>query len=384
MNSISNNCTGCGLCAAKCPKSAIVFVKNERKEIVSQIDESKCIECGLCQKLCPELSAVKSNIPQKCYAAWTKNESDYNSTASGGIATVLSKWCVNNDGVVYGAEMLSDGYVKHDRIDTTTGLDRLKGSKYVQSDFRNVFSQLKKDIQLNRNVVVIGVPCQIAAVKSGFSAKELEKVFLVDLVCHGCPPNDYFKDYLRSLALPYSENRLISFRNKDYFLKVTQNDEIVYKKRWQVDSYFRSFMYALIYRENCYECKYAKPERVSDLTLSDFWGLDKKTLKQKKAPSHVSCILVNTSKGEQLMDYCKNDIEFEERCLKEAVVGNYNLNKPSERHRDRELFLNGIKKNLNFIESVNRTTIKKEILVSKFMNILKIPYRFIRYRKWTV
>ena len=380
MRPVSCRCTACGLCISKCPKSAIHFEKNEYREIISVIDESKCVNCGLCDKLCPEQNPVKVETPRKCFAAWTTNNYDYRTTASGGIATALSKWCLNNGGVVYGAEMLSDGYVVHRRIDSIGGLDRLKGSKYVQSDFSGVFDMLKKDVLSKKHIVVVGTPCQIAAVKSGFKEKDLENVFLIDLVCHGCPSDDYFKDYLNTIVGTNDKSRKISFRNKGYFLKVTQNDELIYYKKWQADPYFRSFMYGMIFRENCYECKYSRPERVSDLTLCDFWGLHKKNLNTKNSPQYVSGILANTPKGEWLVDQCK-EIVLEERSLNEAVEGNHNLNNPSPKHKDRKHFLKCITQGMNFIDCINKTSIKNEIKFFKILEILKIPYRLIRYGK---
>ena len=382
MRSISNTCTACGLCANKCPKSAIRFKKNEYREIISVVDESKCVNCGLCDKLCPEQNPVKLETPRKCFAAWTKNVYDYETTASGGIATALSKWCINNGGVVYGAEILSNGSVVHSRIESIEGVERLKGSKYAQSDFRDVFDKLKKDIDLKKKIIVVGTPCQIAAIKSGFKEKDLDHVFLIDLVCHGCPSNDYFKDYLQGLVRDNRGNYKITFRCNDYALKVAKENQLLYYKKWQADSYFRSFMYGLIYRENCYECRYSRRERVADMTICDFWGLNKKSLNTLNPPQYVPCVLVNSLKGEYLIDQCKESLVLEERDLKEAYDGNHNLNKPSIKHKDRDLFLQSIKQGMNFIDSVNKTSLKNEIKLFRIMEFFKIPYRLIRYGKW--
>ena len=139
-------------------------------------------------------------------------------------------------------------------------------------------------------------------------------------------------------------------------------------------------MYRMIHRENCYKCMYSRPERVSDLTLCVFWGLHKKSLNTKNPPQYVSCILANTPKGEWLVEQCK-EIVLEERILNEAVEGNHNLNKPSPKHKDREHFLRCITQGMNFIDCVNKTSIKNEIKLFKIMEILKIPYRLIRYGK---
>ncbi len=45
---ISDECVGCGACAAECPVEAI-----SEKEGKYEIDAEKCIECGACADTCP-------------------------------------------------------------------------------------------------------------------------------------------------------------------------------------------------------------------------------------------------------------------------------------------------------------------------------------------
>ena len=379
MKAVSNSCTACGLCVTRCPKSAIVLIENRRREMVAQIDTESCVNCGLCLKLCPETNDVECKRPLKCYAAWTKYVDDYKSTSSGGIATVLSKWYIKNDGSVYGAEFLPTGTVAHGRKNTYEGVERLKGSKYVQSNFRIIYDELDNDIRCGNQIAIIGTPCQIAAVKAMYNSKELENVLLIDLVCHGVPPAYYFEDYLKSILVSNFDNLEIGFRKKDYILNIGNEDHLIYCKKYQIDPYYRSFMYGLIFRENCYNCKYAKPERVSDITLCDFWGLNKKTLTIDNPPKYVSCILINSKKGWSVFDKCKYEMEVEERDIKEALAGNYNLNHPSNKHKDRDVFIAGIADGLPFIDAVNCTSIKKEIMKENVMEVLKTPYRKVRY-----
>ena len=76
-------------------------------------------------------------------------------------------------------------------------------------------------------------------------------------------------------------NRM-SFRSpekgtENYFFTLYNNrDEIIYAKRSiDGDSYNIGFHRAISYRENCYHCRFACPERVSDITLGDYHGLGK-------------------------------------------------------------------------------------------------------------
>ncbi len=73
-------------------------------------------------------------------------------------------------------------------------------------------------------------------------------------------------------------------------------------------------MYALSFRENCYSCPYANQERIADITIGDFWGLDRKSLAQRPQGS-ISIILLNTYKGYLLFEKAKPQLFFEERAV---------------------------------------------------------------------
>lgn len=374
---VCDNCTGCGACMSKCPQNAISFQLNERWEEVAVIDEKKCTNCGICTRICPQQNRVEFHKPQKVYAAWTKNEKDYKTTSSGGIATAISRYVIHSGGVVYGAACMSDGSVKHIRVEQEQELEKLKGSKYVQSYFAGVFQTLLDDLKAGRMVLVVGTPCQIAAVGKFVPKKLSEKLYLIDLVCHGTPPKEYYITYLKSIIGERTENIEVSFRRKNYLFNVRQDEEVIYRRKYQKDLYYRAFMYGLIFRENCYSCAYSCEERVSDLTVCDFWGLDK-SKSQFKMPAYVSGIMVNSEKAGKLVEDISDGCVLEERTLNEIIAGNDNLRESSHRHKDRDIFLKGIANN-DFVYAVKATSIKREIFIEKILDILKIPYRLIRY-----
>ena len=380
---ICDLCTGCGACAYKCPQGAIYFSLNERKEYVAKIDKSKCIECCLCKKICPQNNEISCTKPNETYAAWTNNDNDYLTTSSGGLGTLFAKEIIRQCGAVYGASFIGRGLVKHIRIDSLNQVDCLKGSKYIQSDFRDVFTAIEADIKRGKSILVVGVPCQIAALRSVFTEKQLTNVLLVDLVCHGTPPEEYFVEYLQSICSSVDGDIDISFRRKAYKLKVSENGRLLYHKKYEIDPYYRSFMYNLIFRENCYSCKYSKASRIGDLTISDFWGIDR-TKSELELPEFVSCLLINTSKGKNFFERIKKDCTYERRDLEEAVKVNANLQKPSMAHPDRSVFLESIKRGYSFNDAVKRTDIHKKIIRCMIMDVLKAPYRRIKYGRWGV
>lgn len=370
---ISNSCTGCGLCKYICKREAIYLALNEVGEKIAYIDETKCSNCGMCKKYCPEHISPTLNEPKECYAAWNKDAIDYQSTSSGGLATLLSKHVINCEGVVYGATMKNDGCVEHIRIDDIAQLENIKGSKYASSIIVDCFKMVKHDIEEGRKVLFIGTPCQTAAMTKVFSS--YDNFFAVDLICHGTPPNIYFQEYLSSFNFEPSDDIKVTFRNKRYWLTIKKNGMTVYHKRYNKDPYFYAFMYNLIFRENCYGCQYSQSKRCSDITLGDFWGLNRDN---KEIPEFVSCLLLNSKKGIKLFDGVKDLCMYEEREVSEAIAGNDNLKHPSIRPKEKDIFNSYYEKG-GFENGLKHASVYKKIRMNYFYDFVLMPYRILKY-----
>lgn len=330
-----NLCTGCSLCAIKCTKKSITMRKiDDLGHLYPVIDPKTCINCHLCQKVCPQLNPSPKTYPYKCYAAWSKDEIDYRSSTSGGVASVLSQYFVNNGGVVYGCAMQPNVIVKHIRVDKINELTKLKGSKYVQSDISEVLPQLKKDIKDGKLTLFIGTPCQCAAVRNLFSEQPIN-LYIVDLICHGIPSIDFLQKHIKKIIGNIHADT-IKFRDEmgHYVMEVTVNGKIRYKKalkgpRYE-DLYFNTFIDGYTFRSSCYKCYYASPERAFDITIGDFWGLGKEssTTEIPKHPYGCSVIIPSTNKGINLVEIIKDKINLYPREVIEAVNGNNQLRSP--------------------------------------------------------
>lgn len=308
------------------------------------INPETCIDCGLCKKICPSLKTPDKNYPLQCFAAWSKDESDYKSSTSGGAASVLSQHIINKGGVVYGCAMLPNVEVKHIRIDNIDELTLLKGSKYVQSDITEALPRIKKDIKNGLDVLFIGTPCQCAAVKNLFKTQP-DNLYLVDLICHGVPSLSYLQKHIKAkVGTTHINQVLFRDENSKYAIIVSANDKVLYKmplkaQRYR-DLYFNTFYDGYTYRDSCYNCKYACPQRAFDITIGDFWGLGKHT-PTTEIPAHnngCSVILPATQKGKDLVAAISTSLNIYPREIKEAIDGNYQLQTPLKRNTRINIF----------------------------------------------
>lgn len=323
---ITERCTGCGACAAVCPKNCIEMRPNKLGRLAPKIHKKQCIDCELCEKTCPQNLPPKVAYPTDCYVAWSKSEEDLRKSASGGVGAVFAKRQLEQGGVVYGCDYSPHGELRHFRLADATDLQRIRGSKYAHSVAWESFAEIKTLLQIGTKVLFIGTPCQVAALRK-FLKKDYDTLITVDLVCHGTPPNAYLVKHLQERGIQLPIDR-ITFRGEyDQMLTVWKNSNIIYQKKWQEDAYFAAFYDNMISYDSCYTCQYASKERVSDITIGDFWGLGAlKTI----APGNErpSLVLINTDKGESFFEKAQMMLTWERREVDEGISGNGRLKAP--------------------------------------------------------
>lgn len=336
---LPEHCTGCAACANICPKHCIKMNPDHRLgHFIPYIDSSLCVECGLCQKTCPQNAKIDFQTPLQCYAAWEKDERSYQTSSSGGVATVFSRYILRLGGVVYGCAV-QEGRVEHIRVADEKDLMLLKGSKYVQSFISETLQiQLKQDLLSNLKVLFIGTPCQVSGVQS-FLKKTYGNLYLVDIICHGVPSQKILTTHLETKIPKYKNITSFTFReNNEWHLRVYNQSELIYSSPVMKDFYFFGFLRSLLYKDSCYQCRYAQKGRISDVTVGDFWGIGK--LKLRERPQNgLSLILINTDKGNHLLNEVQTELYLEERSVSEAIAGNKQLRFPSRKHFARGLFV---------------------------------------------
>lgn len=341
-------CTGCFACVSACPRGCITMNEDKYGELHPFIENAKCVRCGACQKACPNNNNLVYNYPKLCYASWITDEKKRRICASGGIGTIMSEYIIRvRDGVLFGSRYDDDFTPIMTYTDDISELEKYKGSRYVQSIVgSHTFNEVKYFLENNRSVLFIGTPCQIAGLKC-FLKKDYESLITVDLICHGCCPTRYFKDEVKEICSSKGIKELfdIRFRGNDgnnYSFtfwgkkKVASNQKpkLLYKRNGYESYYLGGFLLGVNLRENCYTCTYARPERVSDITIGDFIGLGKE-IPFDYSTDNVSSVTINTEKGMKFYHMVSKyapELMNIERAYEERLKYQASLMKPFERH----------------------------------------------------
>ncbi len=340
----TSQCTGCLSCVYSCPVKCISVNEDAEGFLVGQVDPNKCLKCGKCLSCCPVVEEGDVNVPLASYAAQRIDKEAIQQSASGGIASVISEKILLNGGAVYGAIMDDDMVVRHHRVSSNADIDLLCGSKYVQSDFSDVYKFIKGDCENGKPVAVIGTPCQIFAIKK-FLVKDYKNLLLIDLICHGTPSPALFAQYLEWKAIEMKDGPIIRFRFRDkelYGWDTVYKAQTAHKEKMNEatkDPYYFAFIYAHIYRESCYRCRFANKSRNGDITIGDFWGVEKEHPEFKnKMINGVSSVICSTEKGKQFFEELEGEIDFVKSTIEKISRKNTNLIKPAERPPIRDVF----------------------------------------------
>ena len=372
MNNVSvvsyKDCFSCRSCFLSCPKNAIEMIENEEGFFYPKVTEDKCIDCGLCVKKCPSLNKdERENFEQFGLAVIAKDKNVLLKSSSGAASSIIANKIVTDGGVVFGAAYDENLFVQHISCKNFAELEKIKGSKYVESFTGDTFNEAKEYLENGQNVLYTGSPCQIAGLKK-YLGKDYDNLFTLDLICHGVPSRKLFLKYLEWLGQK-NKGKIIyyGFRDKDVG-GWSCGGKIKTKTKTKTleaycDPYYSAFLKSKSYRESCYACPYANTERIGDITIGDFWGV-KKYYSEINEKNGVSCILVNTKKGQQLLDSVIETIDTIPCKIEEIQKENWNLNQPSIRPEIRDSFYKDIDDDSyfsNFIETKTIFQIKWKI-----------------------
>lgn len=272
----------------------------------------------------------------KVYAVQHEDESIRQASRSGGIFTALSDWILENNGVIYGCVLDDNFNAIHIRANNVEERNRMRGSKYIQSELGNTYKNVKKDLIEKRMVLFSGTSCQIAGLQK-YLGKKYNNLFCVDVVCHGVPSPKVWKNYLKWNEKRYkSKISAVDFRNKkDYGWRDHVETLIFENGKIENSRIFTTLFFDhCILRPCCYECPYKSVMHPGDITIADYWGIE------KAAPEFddnkgVSLVLINNEFGEKIFEEVKEKLKWKQTRMEDSMQPSLkeSVHKPDTREK---------------------------------------------------
>lgn len=300
-----SNCCGCTACASICSHNAITMTENSLGFLYPKIDSARCVDCGLCDKVCQfhaNYLRYDNFANPEAYQFRLKCDNQLQKSQSGGAFYSIAYHFIALGGVVYGAAFTSEWKVSHQRVLTLEGLEKLRMSKYVQSDLRGVFEQIKKDLKNDFKVLFSGTACQVAGLKSYLPKKLHQNLICIDIICHGVPSPKIWDNYLSYLQKK-NNSKIIKacFRDKRFGWHGA-TESFLFANGKKEFRHTNNYLYfsGLSMRESCSKCYYTSIERVGDITIGDQWGIPKDS--KYEDGKGMSVVFLNSVKGKLLFE----------------------------------------------------------------------------------
>ena len=335
MNISKAECCGCGSCANICPTRCVSMREDGEGFLYPVTDVEKCVNCGLCEKVCSvsEKDTVPTQAVKSAFGCYTLDEETRRNSSSGGIFCELARNVLQRGGCVFGVAMDDDCKgASFRKAETEPELRRLMTSKYVQAFVGDAYREAERELKAGRDVLFSGTPCHINALRLYLrhSDTNTERLFCVDIICHGTPSPKLWRTYANEFEWTRNARLTsVSFRCKE---ETWRNLGLCVKGRGkdrtdkkllvpaEKDPYMKLFIENYSLRPSCYACS-SKKFRLSDLTISDFWGIEN-VLPALDDGKGTSVVLVRTEKGQRMFEDIRESLRYEETSYQDAVRWN--------------------------------------------------------------
>lgn len=393
------DCCGCKACEDVCPKTAISFSLDEEGFWYPKVDPNKCIDCHLCERVCPILHHEGLNkgneVRPKTFILQHKDTSERFNSTSGAAYPAIAKWCLANGYYVAGHVFKEDFSVQGFVTNHPEDLEKLRKSKYLQSDMKGVYTTVKSLLKNGHKVLFSGCPCQIGAMKT-FLQKDYDGLLTVDFTCMGIDSPWAFKKYIESMERKYG-SKMVYFKSKsketgwrDLTNKMIFENGKTYFGTRAVDPNLKATFLDILMRPSCFECKFKGLPRISDITIGDFW--------HRRAPSEfamddntgTSYYMANSQKGLDFIQNIEEDFRCEQKDVEVLFKGNPYMFKslPEPLNIKRESFYSALKEE-DFKDVVERLFNKvhyqpriKLIVISLLRALKRYHFNPVRYTRF--
>lgn len=366
-----SECTGCFACKQICPVEAIEMSLDDSGFMIPIIN-NKCIACNLCEKVCP----IEKPLPQRKHSVFSfinNNKESLMHASSGGLFAALAEYIIEQNGIVFGCVLDDNNHAKHVSGTTKESVRKMQGSKYVQSYVGNTYIEAKKYLNQGRKVLFSGTPCQIDGLYN-YLGKDYTDLITVDIICHGVPNQEMLdREIERIEDSARGTVKEVLFRDKRIngwnligSVKIGNRRKIFFPAN---SPYYYYFDKGSIYRNSCYSCKYANMDRVGDITIGDFWGIENSKIEKASIIGRgVSLVISNSSKGLDYIRQLEDKGQLRSNDIANALRENVQLASPVPCSRRDEVAIE-LYHTHNMLELMNKYI--KETRLSKFIMTMK-------------
>lgn len=350
-------CSGCGACVSICPQKSLILSSDEEGFLYPHIVNDKCVNCGLCETVCPSITPFSKRDPKKAIAVRHKNVLVRKTSSSGGVFSAFATYVISKGGVVCGAAFDDNYEVHHICINKASDIELLKGSKYVQSRMENCFSEIKNYLEKDKTVLFVGTPCQVAGLNGFLRNEDTRRLLSIELCCHAVPSPLIWRRYLKNKFVRPENIEYVSFRSKangvkNYSLEIKTSIGQHFIEEKSENIYMRGFLENLFCRPICAKCVFRQFATNSDVSIGDFWGIEKYYPLKDDA---LGCnqVLIHTEKGFDFFERISLD-EYDvfPITIGEAFMGNTNYINSCPAHINRNMFWDMFARGINVDEAI--------------------------------
>lgn len=372
----NNKCYGCGACSSVCPVTAISMLQNEEGFLMPSVNNEKCIHCGKCKKVCPYINHnnnTKKLEDVNAYTFYIKSKSTLKKSASGGAFFAYAKFFIDNGNYVCGCILDENLVARHVVTNNVNVLEKMRGSKYIQSNISTCYSEIASIINQGIEVLFCGTPCQVSAIQQYFkNNKNNNLIFTISLICHGVPSPLVWRKYKEYLEKKYKQKMVSAthrYKGNSYNIPLCKyefsNGKKITYATYLEDIYCYGFGESLYLRNTCYECQYKGAQNCADLIIGDYFSYNDPKF---DGIMGVSALIANSQKGEELVNKLGSDYYINSISVEQIMLNNPYLIKSVSYNPKRKVFF-------NMLDEIN---IKKVVL--KCVNPYKYLAKLILYK----
>ena len=353
------------------------MIEDEEGFRYPHVDKDKCIDCGLCEKVCPLQKPKMDDTLPESFVVQQKDSDVLRTSTSGGFFTAISKWAIEQGGVVFGAAFGEDMELRHTYAETLEDCKKFRGSKYVQSLIGDCYSKVKNFLAQGRVVVFSGTPCQISGLYNFLRGRKYDSLVTVDLVCHGTPSPLLLRKYL-AYHSSLVGSKVVDYRSRDKYYgynystaSIWFNDKTKeYHKGMEMDMMLRLYFKNICSRPSCYQCHFKTINRVSDITIFDCW--DAPSVSSDFSSKGATNVFVHTCFGHKIFDLIKENFVWHKSEINSIIKrdGVMIKNVVPENPRRREFFDDLNSKPLQDVENKYLDTSLKRQIVARIKPFL--------------